>query len=104
MAMSETKEKIVISPDDKHLDELIWETVIVRNGQPVHQVWRFDKAYFPCGKCRMPDNIKFISLPTGAYRTCKYCGFTEDAYPINTETGEERAEKLTDEVISVEDA
>lgn len=98
------KQKFEISPDDTHVDELIWETIIVRNGQPVHQVWRFDKSYFPCGRCGLPDNIKFMSLPTGAYKTCKYCGFTEDAAPVNIDTGEERAEKLVDEVVSVEEA
>jgi hypothetical protein len=103
--MSE-KQKVLppISPDDKHLDELIWERIIMRNGQPVHQIWRMERQYFPCGRCKMPDNIKFISLPTGAYKTCKYCGFTEDAQPVNTETNEERAELLSDKVVSVEEA
>ena len=101
--MSE-KQKNEISPDNKHFDELIWETVVVRNGQPIHQVWRFERAYFPCGRCHLPDNIKFISLPTGAYKTCKYCGFTEDASPVNVDTGEERAEKLVDEVVSIDKA
>jgi len=101
--MSENK-KVVISPDNQHLDEIVWETVIVRNGQPVHQVWKFEKAYFPCGRCKLPDNIKFISLPTGVYKTCKYCGFTEDASPVNIDSGEERAEKLVDEVVSIEEA
>jgi len=102
--MAEKIEQPIISPDNEHLDELIWETIIVRNGQPIRQVWKFEKAYFRCGRCKMPDNIKFISLPTGVYRTCKYCGFTEDAHPVNADTGEERAEKLVDEVVSIDKA
>jgi hypothetical protein len=103
--MSENKSKIPeISPDDKHLDVLIWERIIMRNGQPVHQIWKFERPYFPCGRCKLPDNIKFISLPTGAYKTCKYCGFTEDAAPVNTETNEERAELISDKVVSIEEA
>jgi len=101
---TEQKQKFEITPDEKHVDSLVWETIIMRHGQPIHQVWRFDKAYFPCGRCKRPDNIQFISLPTGAYKTCKYCGFTEDAAPINIDTKEERAEKLVDEVVSIEEA
>lgn len=103
--MSETKTKIPeISPDNIHLDELVWETIIMRNGQPIHQIWLFTKTYFPCGRCHMPDNIKFMSLPTGVYKTCKYCGFTEDASITNIDTGEERAELLSDKIVPIDEA
>lgn len=102
--MSVKQPKFEISPDNVHLDELVWETIIMRNGQSVHQVWKFEKAYFPCGRCKMPDNVKFMTLPTGAYKACKYCGFAEGIEPVNIDSGEETAEKLVDEVVSVEEA
>lgn len=102
--MSEKPKEYKISPDDTHVDALVWETVVVKNGTPFRQVWFFEKVYFPCGRCQLPDQIKFMSLPTGVYKSCKYCGFAEGVSTINSETGEHRAELLEEKQITIEEA
>lgn len=74
----------------KHLDEVVWEQlsreVPQDNFSIVHyQKWLFRKQDFPCGmqNCRSGDFVKFIVLPTGIYKTCGNCSFTERIDPVN---------------------
>ena len=102
--MAEKVEKRVkISSDGVHLDELVWETVVMKNGVPYRQVWLFERQYFPCGRCRSTQ-VKFMSLPTGVYKSCPKCGFAEGVATTNIDTGDRYAELIDEKIVSIAEA
>lgn len=104
-----TKTGIELSPMHKHFNELTVQTLTREQmgGNPtvmgrVHAMtWLFKKDSFPCGACHLSDNVQFMVLPTGVYRSCKYDGFTEKIDPINYENGQEAT--LLEDVICATD-
>lgn len=105
-----TKSEIVLSPMHKHFNELIVQTLAREQmgGNPtamgkVHiMTWLFKKSNFPCGACNLSDNVQFMVLPTGVYRSCEYDGFTEKIDPINYENGQE-ATLLEDKICATDE-
>ena len=95
--------KVTISNDNVHLSELVWETVVYRNGQAYRQVWLFQGEYFPCGRCKSID-VQFMSLPTGVYKSCPRCKFAEGISPINYETKDHIAELIQEKAIGLVEA
>jgi hypothetical protein len=96
--------KDIVSPDSQHFEELVWETIIMRGNVPYYQKWLFKKEDFPCGRCHTPQNVKFMSLPTGVYKTCTYCGFTEGVAPQDPDTGDDIAIIIEEKTVSIDEA
>lgn len=92
MTMTDEKE-YKISPMHRHLKEVVWyqlarePTGAAMGNQetgPVHRMkWLFQAKDFPCGACHRSDNVKFMVLPTGVFRSCSNEGFTEKVEPID---------------------
>ena len=102
--MTEKIEKYPISPDGKHIENLVWETIVVRNSIPYLQKWLFRKDDFPCGRCSNSANTIFMATPSGVCRSCTYCGFTEHVQTINSETGDEQAIMIEENAVSISEA
>jgi ribosomal protein S27AE len=98
------EEPYPVSEDGKHFDNLVWETIVMKNGVPYYQKWFFKKEDFPCGRCGNGVNTVFMATPSGVCRSCTYCGFTEHVASINPDTGDEMAILIEEKVVSVDDA
>lgn len=102
--MVDNEKEYLVSPNGKHFNDLVWETITVRNNVIYYQKWFFKREDFPCGRCYNNINTVFMTTPTGVCRSCTYCGFTEHVAPINPETGDEVAIMIEEKVVSIDDA
>ena len=97
-------DKHPVSPDETHVKDLVWERIIVKNGVPYYQKWFFKQEDFACGRCHVSRNTVFMALPTGVYRSCEQCGYTEGIDPVDFDTHEELAILLEEKTLSVAEA
>jgi hypothetical protein len=104
MSTPEKQEKYPVSPDLTHLNNVVFETIIVRNNIPYYQKWLFRREDFPCGRCNTTENTVFMITPSGVCRSCTYCGFTEHVLPVHPETGDEFAYMIEERAISTDEA
>jgi hypothetical protein len=102
--MVKQKSEYQLSPMKKHFDKLIVK-LLAREPTPPPNVgrlhiltWLFKKTDFPCGACNRIDDVQFMVLSTGVYRSCKFDGFTEKVEPVN-DNGQE-AILLEDKICS----
>ena len=98
------QDKYPVSPDNVHLENLVFETIVVKNKLPYYQKWLFKREDWNCGRCGNSQNTVFMTRPTGVVRSCTYCGFTEHITPINFDSGDEMAILVTEKQVSVEEA
>lgn len=109
--MPETKEEYPASPMHRHLKEVVWYQ-LAREPSPtgredgkLHRLkWLFETKDFPCGACHRADNVKFMVLPTGVYRSCESEGFTEKIEPIDEGEFGSEATLLEDTICTNEEA
>jgi len=98
------KQEYKITPQEIHVKFCVADRVVMRNGQPVYEKWVYEQKNFPCGACNKIEDVKFMSLPLGVYRTCEFDGFTEKVDPVNADTGEELAYLDERKVITIDEA
>jgi hypothetical protein len=102
--MPDKKDEYKVSPQEVHLKFCVAERVIVRNQQPIYEKWVYSLEAFPCGKCKRTEDVKFMSMPLGVYRTCDFDGFTEKVEPVNPDTKEHMAYLAETRQITVAEA
>lgn len=99
------KPKLKVTPQLKHVINVVHEVIVFRNGQLVYEKWLFKRSDFGCPECKRTDAVLFmrIDVLNNVIRSCPICGVSSEVNQRD-KNGDPRAVLLQTKTVTPHEA